>query len=91
MKITLDAKALTVGDMEDFEDAAGVGLMETFGKIDQAGDLSGLRMKTVRALVWVITRQENPDFTFEDARSIRFDELEIEVAGAEPDPTHGDD
>lgn len=90
MKIRLDPKALTLGDLEDFETATGEGLMETFEKIDKAGTFTSLRARSVSALIWVCARQDNPDFTLDDARKVRVDELEIEEVD-EADPTSGGD
>lgn len=89
MKLNLDLNAFTFGDLEDFETAAGEGLLETFGKVGEDGNLGGIKAKTMLALVWVCGRQDNPGFTLDDARKVRLDELEIEV-GEAPDPTPGD-
>lgn len=90
MKIALDPNALSFGDLEDFETATGEGLMETFGKVGEDGNLQGLKIKTMVALVWVCGRQENPDFTLDDARKVRLNDLEIDVVGEAADPTPGD-
>ena len=90
MKVNLDPAALTFGDLEAFEDAAGVGLMDTFSKIDKNGT-TGLSIKTVMALVWICGRKDNPALTFDDVRAMTFDELEIDVGGNGADPTPGGD
>lgn len=90
MKITLDVNALTFGDLEDYETTTGSGLMEQFGKIGPDGDLSAIRAKDLVALIWVCGRQTDPEFTLDDARKVRIDELEVDEAEA-ADPTPGSD
>lgn len=87
MKINFDMDALTLGDLEDFEDIAGRGLVEAMQDY-QNGKVS---MKELTGLVWICTRVENPEFTLAEARKVKLsdlDELEIEVVS--PDPTPGD-
>jgi hypothetical protein len=65
----MDINALTLGDIEDIENYAGM----SFARIgDDAPGVSKLRT----ALVWVLKRKENKDFTIEDARQLTPDELE---------------
>lgn len=90
MKITLDPGSLTFGDLDDFEVKTGEDLMETFRRVDDVGNLSGLKVSSLLALIWVCARQENPEFTYDDARKVRLNELEVEVCGGE-DPTPGGD
>lgn len=91
MKLQLDIDAFTFGDLEDFEKETGESLVATFSALqtDDDGnlDLSGLSMSTLVSLVWIMGRTQNPEFTREDARKVRLDELE--VTDAEPDPTPG--
>ena len=83
MKVTLDPAKMTFGDLEAFEEVAGVGLMDTFAKVDTNGGMTGLPIKAVMALVWICGRKDNPALTF--------DELEIDVGGNGADPTPGGD
>lgn len=91
MKIQFDVEALTYGDMEDFESATGEGLLAVIGaiKADDDGnlDMSGLKMSTLVSLIWILGRAQNPEFTRDDARKVRLDELEL--TEPEPDPTPG--
>ena len=89
MKLRIDPDVLTLGDLEDFESAAGVDLLATLGRIDAASGMAGLGIKTVVALVWICMRSDQPDFTLDDARKVRLAEIEVEVG--EPDPTSGGD
>jgi len=91
MKLNLDPALLTMGDMADFEDAAGVPLLDTFTKIDQSGSIGDLPMRAMIALVWVCARQDDPAFTLDDARKIKIGDLEIDVGGNGADPTPGGD
>jgi hypothetical protein len=64
----MDIDTLTLGDIEDIENYAGLSFSE-IGE-DKPG-VSKLRT----ALVWVLKRKDNPAFTIEDARNITPDEL----------------
>lgn len=90
MKINLNPNDLTFGDLEDFETLTGQALMDTFDKVSDGGDLKGLSAKAVIGLLWICGRQQNPDFTLDDAKKVKLTELEVEV-GEEPDPTPGGD
>jgi len=65
----MDINTLTLGDIEDIENYAGLAFSE-IGE-DKPG-VSKLRT----ALVWVLKRKENPNFTIEDARQLTPEELE---------------
>jgi hypothetical protein len=64
---------LTLGDIEDFETAAGV-------PMSALSDGGVLPFKAVVALVWVIHRQTEPAFTLDDARRLRMADLETLLA-----------
>lgn len=65
----MDINSLTLGDIEEIENYAGL----SFSQIgDDAPGVSKLRT----ALVWVLKRKENPNFTIEDARLLTPAELE---------------
>ncbi len=91
MKITLDPDKVTLGDLEDFEDASGQDLDRVLASVDESGAVQNMRMKTVLALVWVFGRKTDPSLTLDQVRAwpmSELDGLEVEVA-AEPDPTTG--
>ena len=74
--IGIDARLLenlTLGDIEDFESASGV-------SVSALTDGGTLPFKAVVALVWVIHRQVEPDFTLDDARGLRMADLETLLA-----------
>jgi hypothetical protein len=73
----MDINTLTLGDIEDIENYAGLSFSE-IGE-DKPG-VSKLRT----ALVWVLKRKENPSFTIDDARQLTPDELERIFEDTEP-------
>lgn len=92
MKLKLDLDALTFGDMEDFESAAGTPLGEVMKHFaDAAGDeaniLTSFRPKEIIALIWILARHDDESFTIEQARKIPIADLEFEETP--PDPTEG--
>ena len=54
---------LTVGDLEDIEDATGIPAFRFFSQM-------GKSLKGTAALIWVLRRKEDPDFTYEQARNL---------------------
>jgi hypothetical protein len=64
----MDIDTLTLGDIEDIENYAGL----SFSDIGE--DKPGVS-KLRTALVWVLKRKSNPDFTIDDARNMTPDEL----------------
>jgi hypothetical protein len=64
----MDIDTLTLGDIEDIENYAGL----SFSDIGE--DKPGVS-KLRTALVWVLKRKIDPTFTIEDARQITPDEL----------------
>ena len=83
-KITIDVGDFTLGEIEQFEELAGVP-MSSLGENTPA--------RAMTALVVIARRRTDPDFTIEQARLIRMSE--VEVVGGEPDDptpsTDGDD
>lgn len=84
MKIRLNPKALTFGDMEDFETYTGLDLEDVLA--------NGSKSAKVRtAMVWICCRADDPEFTIDDVRKLPMGDLEIEVVGDDTDPTPGDE
>jgi hypothetical protein len=73
----MDINTLTLGDIEDIENYAGL----SFSEIGE--DKPGVA-KLRTALVWVLKRKENPTFTIDDARMLTPDELERIFEDTEP-------
>ena len=81
--------SLTVGDLEDIEEITGMSFddimdMLTSDKVGENGKI-GLPLKVLKALVFVVYRAADPEFTMDDARKVRVSELEVVLS--EPDPT----
>ncbi len=100
-KLSIDPNAMTIGDLEDFEDIVGMSMDKAFKPVpaldDEGNRLYGepddkgirrpemtveLSTKALKALVWIIKRQADPNFTLDDARKVKVSELDIE---GEPD------
>lgn len=100
-KLTIDPNAMTIGDLEDFEDVVGLSMDKAFKPVPVLDDEGNrvyaepddkgiarpemtveLSTKALKALVWIIKRQDDPNFTLEDARNVKVSELDIE---GEPD------
>lgn len=67
MKIALNVDDLTLGEIEEMEQAAGI-------KLPELG--SGSAKATI-ALIWISQRRIDPAFTLEDARALKVTELEF--------------
>ena len=82
---------LTIGELEDLEDAAGI----TLGQLVAELRTETYRVRTLRSLTWVMARRLDPELTLEDARAFALgdlDRLAAEVlAAAVPtdDPADG--
>ena len=78
---------ITVGDMEDLEDITGMpfgNLLDLLAKAESGGTMS-IPIKVLKALVFIVYRQDNPEFTIDDARKVKVTELELVLE--EPGPT----
>lgn len=77
MSITIDVNDLELGEVEFFEEESGLTL----------GDLQSgvMTTKAIVALVCVIKRRDNPDFSMDDARKVKLSEFNLEA-----DPTTGE-
>lgn len=83
MKVRLvDPVELDLGDLDDFEEVAGVALLEVYEKIRVSGGVAELRVKSLIALVWVCARRVDPTFTLEQARRVKPDDIVFDL----PDP-----
>lgn len=81
-KIRFDANNVTVGDMEDFEEITGKVLDEVFAGAE-TGKLK-LEAKTLKAVVFIAKRHEDPSFTLEQARDVKISEVEVVPLGVDP-------
>lgn len=61
---------LTVGDLEQIEDIAGV----TAGQMFSGG---GFSAKAIKAIVYVVHKKDDPSFTLDDAANVKFTDVGI--------------
>lgn len=74
VSLAFDLDELTIGDLADMEDVAGVDI--------QRIDLKAPPLKVLPAMVWIFNRKLDPTFTYEDARAVKLTALTI--AGEAP-------
>lgn len=74
VSLAFDLDELTIGDLADMEDVAGVDI--------QRIDLKAPPLKVLPAMVWIFNRKIDPTFTYEDARQVKLAALAI--AGEAP-------
>lgn len=79
-KISIVVDDLTIGDLETIEEIAGEPAGRVFSQDFSAG--------TLKALIFVAQRRENPDFTLEDAANVRFGDIDLVT---DEDPQTGAD
>lgn len=83
----------TIGDLEDFEEITGSPLTDFLDlmKANGSGEmrLDAKAVKIIKAIVFIVKRRENPDFTLEDARRVKFSELAFVPSGVDPTPAAG--
>ena len=89
--LAIDQDTLTIGDLEDFEDAVGVSFQRALtprpvygpdGKrvLDEKGrpvSEADVTAKALKALVWIVKRKEVPAFTLDDARQVPVSALQM--------------
>lgn len=99
VRLVIDEDDFTIGDLEDFEEITGKSLESVLAgevAVDEEGnkkfDEKGrpvkemkVDAKTLKALVFIIMRRDNPKFTVEDARNVKLSSIEYADA-SEPDP-----
>lgn len=76
MNIVLDVNDLTMGEVEELEEATGQSL----------SDLGSGSAKSIIGLIWISQKRIDPTFTLQDARALKITELKFsknpEAAGA---------
>ena len=74
---------LTLGEIEDIEEACGMPFQKLI-KMFEKEELSTIGM---RAVMWVIIRRGEPDYTFENAKDLTIRDLdELELVDEEGKP-----
>ena len=85
--LRFSVESITVGDMEDVEEITGLPfgkVVELLGSAESGGTMA-IPIKVLKALIFIIYRHDNPDFTLADARKVKVTELELVLE--EPRPT----
>lgn len=104
-KLKIDLDSLTIGDMEDFEDIVGIPMDKAMSPQvvlmpngEPERDEKGRPVKEMRlgptvlkALVYIIKRAENPEYTLADARNVRITMLDLGGADDSADAEKNDD
>ena len=74
-KLQLDIGELTLGEMELWEELTG----EPFGSFLSAcdGDLQRLPTRHLLALIVVLKRRDDPDYSLDDARQLHISDVEF--------------
>ena len=72
--VQIDLDDLTLGEMEEVEQIVGVPFGEAF-------EDTTLSAKALLALVYVVKRRENPNFTLDQARNFRLSDLQVSMGG----------
>lgn len=93
MSATVDLKRIEdwdLGDIVDFEENSGM----TFDALVTAAETSerlkkpvGFTMRAIVALVWIMKRRDDPEFTLEKARAVKLTELQAELSPTSAAPT----
>ncbi len=89
--LVVDLNSLTINDLIEFEDLAGVTFDEFTAEVGGNGKFSTTQMMRVyRALMFIIGRRDNPDLTLELAGEATIGDIAtIELRGGKPNPTSG--
>ncbi len=69
--IEFDPDSLTLGEMEDIEEASGLGFMELVEQFDS----QKLTVQSLKAVTWILLRRDNPDLTLDGVRDLTIGEL----------------
>lgn len=76
-KIVINLAELTVGDLEDAEEVVGRSILGELSRNNPSA-------RTVRALLWVVKRRDDPGLTAEAVRDMRILDVEIIDGGGDP-------
>ncbi|MDT0472785.1 hypothetical protein RM863_11675 [Streptomyces sp. DSM 41014] len=104
VSLRIDPDVLTIGDLEDFEDVVGAPLYDVL-QAKPVRDSEGRKVldddgrpelqtqiptKALKALIWITQRNENPDFSLQDARNVRVSALELVAGDGQGNDESGD-
>lgn len=71
--LELDPDSLTIGEVEDIESVSGRPITQML----KAFENQEFSAKELLALVWIIQRRTNPEFTLDDARKTKMSALTV--------------
>ncbi len=81
--IEFDPDDLTLGEIEDMEEAAGV----SFQKLLKMFSEEDLSTRAMRAVMWIMLRRDDPDYTFEDAKDLTVSDIDnLEIVDSDGNP-----
>ena len=85
-KVTLSEDDITLGDLEDFEEACGADMLEVLRSEDKS-------IRQLRWLLFIAMRRDNPALTVDDLRDMPVSVLvEMELSGGDAgNPPDGGD
>lgn len=78
VNIDFDVNNLTLGEMEDFEEAVGASVFEVLAQ-------GKITTKALIAFVWLTKRRDDENYTLEDARKVKVSSVEWTGADEEED------
>ena len=81
-EFTFDLDKVTVGDIVDIEETVGM-------PWDDIVDMDSPPTKVLLAMLWIVKRRDNPEFTLEDARDTPLAEVQALTVGADPTDAAG--
>jgi len=79
---TFDLDKVTVGDIVDIEETVGMAW-------DDIVDMDSPPTKVLLAMLWIVKRRDDPNFTLEDARNTPLAEVQALTVGADPTDAAG--
>lgn len=75
----INVSTLTIDELEEIESKVGHTIAREIMTFD-------FRMDTIKGLLWIGMRRENPNATYEEAGKLDFDQLMGGIEGPEPEP-----
>lgn len=77
--VDFDPNSFTLDELCDIEEATGFNTTAEFSKLDPQNP--HLPMRLVQALIWIIRRRVNPEFTFKEAGQLRITDIDTSSLG----------
>ena len=74
LHLTLDLETFTLGELEDLEEATGMGWEEVVERVERGNP----SVKMLTAVLWIVRRRDDPAFTLADARATRITAVKVD-------------